>query len=84
MSLGKVHKLKPAGTESRNARYGARETFCGFIGTLCSGFSSEFNTDIGGRFEATDSNNGVTCSRCRKSRWPRTDDAMAAPMGRTG
>ena len=81
MSLGKIHKLKPAGSESRRARYGTRQTFCGLIGALCRGFSSEFDTDEGNRFEATDGSDGVNCRRCRKGRWPRTDDATARPYG---
>jgi hypothetical protein len=81
MSLGKVHKLKPFGSESRRARFGNRETFCGLAGSLCPGFSTEFDTDEDNRFEATDGNDGVTCLRCRKGRWPRTDDATARPYG---
>ena len=77
--LGKVHKLKPVGSETRRTGYGWRETFCGLTGSQCSGFSTEFETDVGHRFEAVDVSNGVTCARCRKGRWSRTDDGTASP-----
>jgi len=41
-----------------------RRTACGKKGTLCAGFSSECDTDLGGRFEITSEPSQVSCARC--------------------
>jgi hypothetical protein len=41
-----------------------RGTACGKTGSLCTGFSSECDIDIGGRFEITTDPRQVSCRRC--------------------
>lgn len=80
MALGKVHKLKP---DRQRPPHDWRETFCGMIGRG-SLVSSEYETTLGARFEATDGKEGVTCKRCRKGFWNRTDDPTGRGLGRMG
>lgn len=58
-----IHRLFP--------RHGAktwpdwRRTLCGRSGAAAMGTDREFETDVGTRFEAVETNDEVTCQRCR-------------------
>jgi hypothetical protein len=50
-----------------------RETACGKRGYLCEGFSTECDTDIGGRFEITTDPRHLSCRRCAALQMTDTD-----------
>lgn len=69
MAMAKIHKVNP----NADAMTGWIKTFCGLEGMPERNCSTEFVNVHGFIFEATRDNKGVTCGRCRKGRWNRTE-----------
>ena len=76
MPLNKIHKINP----NANVMFGGHGTFCGLSGMRETFCSTEYGTTQGNIFEATTGTKGVTCAKCRKGRWTRTDDPTGASL----
>jgi hypothetical protein len=60
--MNKVHFI---GSQDR---HGFQTTACGMYGHRCKGFNTEYETDIGQRFEAHYKDwQGVNCKRCQRN-----------------
>lgn len=78
--MNKCHKINPAA----NTMPDWYATFCGLTGMKERYSDDEYTGVQGYIFEATTGTKGVTCAKCRKGRWTRTDDPTSKGLHMAG